>query len=95
MPLVGVRQQVRELRTANPHWSLADLAQATNPPVTRERVRQLLVAEGLHTARVTPRRVFDAALKGLDVREHNPVESPDGDFAAQMPPDATDPANDT
>lgn len=68
MPLVGVRSQVRQLRLANPHWSLGDLAQETG--VTRERVRQLLLAEGLPTRRLTPRAVFDHALRGLEQENH-------------------------
>lgn len=73
MPLVGVRQKVRELRLANPHWSLGDISSCVH--VSRERVRQLLKAEGLHTRRITPRAVFDAALEGRDARAWSECQS--------------------
>jgi hypothetical protein len=63
MPLVGQRENVRQLRLANPHWSLGDIAQETG--ISRERVRQLLEAEGLPTRRETPRTVIDRALESM------------------------------
>lgn len=60
MPLTGVRHELRKLRVQNPHWSLGDFAAVLH--VSRERVRQLLVAEGLDTRRRTPRRIMQEAL---------------------------------
>jgi hypothetical protein len=74
MPLIGKRDQVRQLRLTNPHWSLGDIAQETG--ISRERVRQLLEAEGLPTRRVTPRAVFDSVLASMPAQEDNhPVAS--------------------
>jgi hypothetical protein len=63
MPLVGQREKVRQLRLTNPHWSLGDIAQETG--ISRERVRQLLDAEGLPTRRETPRAVIDRVLESM------------------------------
>jgi hypothetical protein len=72
VPLVGVREQVRQLRLTNPHWSLGDIAQETG--VTRERVRQLLEAEGLPTRRATPRSIIDAALSVMPAPAQKPTD---------------------
>lgn len=61
MPLTGVRHDLVQLRALNPHWSLGDLASVLC--VSRERVRQLLAAEGLDTRRRTPKRIFAEALQ--------------------------------
>ena len=63
MPMIGVRDRLRVLRREKPHWSLGDLAHELG--VTRERVRQLLKAEGLRTKRIRPVDVIDDALSGL------------------------------
>lgn len=44
------RRRVAELRAAHPEWTLADIAWEVG--VTRERVRQLLVALGLPTTAI-------------------------------------------
>jgi hypothetical protein len=82
VPLVGVREQVRQLRLTNPHWSLGDIAQETG--VTRERVRQLLEAEGLPTRRATPRSIIDAALSVMPAHAtesdaDSPTDQPEPD----------------
>lgn len=63
MPLVGVRSALRVLRMEKPHWSLGDLAHELG--VSRERVRQLLAAEGLRTKRLRAVDVFDDALASM------------------------------
>lgn len=63
MPLVGVRHQVRKLRLAHPNYSLGDIGSLCKPPVSRQRVSQLLKAEGLPTRKVRARDIFDAAYK--------------------------------
>ena len=68
MPLLGVRHKVRELRVTNPHWSLGDIALEVG--VSRQRVHELLRAEGLPTRKATPRRIFDAVLAQMPEPEH-------------------------
>lgn len=82
LPLVGVRSRVRELRLKNPHWSLGDIALETG--VSRERVRQLLEAEGLPTRRATPRRIFDAALELVPAPNADTTPDTEEDTDAEM-----------
>lgn len=81
MPLVGKRADVRRLRLANPHWSLGDIASETG--ISRERVRQILEAEGLRTRRLTPRAVLDGVIAQMPAPTNpadpaeNPTDQPD------------------
>ena len=67
MPLVGVRSALRVLRVEKPHWSLGDLAHELG--VSRERVRQLLNAEGMRTKRLRPVDVIDDALQAFRAKQ--------------------------
>lgn len=68
-PLTGVRSKLVRLRAQKPHWSLGDFALELG--VSRERVRQILASEGLHTRRITPKSIFDAALDNRDVHAYD------------------------
>lgn len=48
----GVRADLRRLRQLRPDWSLSELGRAVG--VSRQRVHQLLVSEGLPTRSVLP-----------------------------------------
>lgn len=72
MQLSGERDRVRQLRLMHPHWSLADIAQETG--ITRQRVHQLLRAEGLPTRRVTPATIIDRVLESMPERATLPTE---------------------
>ena len=88
MQLSGERDRVRQLRLANPHWSLADIAQETG--ITRQRVHQLLRAEGLPTRRVTPATVIGRALESMGERDS---DSPANDSLQTEPSQITTETN--
>jgi hypothetical protein len=75
MRLIGIRHELRQMRLEKPQWSLGDFAQHFG--VSRERVRQLLKAEGLPTRRQTPKRIFEQALVSIGADPATPAVAKD------------------
>jgi len=78
MRMTGARDAVVAARKAKPWWSLQDIAREVG--VTRERVRQILLQEGLPTRRYMPKDLIDQALAELQARKgsaHPPIPETD------------------
>lgn len=78
MRMTGARDAVVAARKGKPWWSLQDIAREVG--VSRERVRQILVQEGLPTRRYMPKDLIDQALVELRARGaiRVPLDTPRG-----------------
>lgn len=71
MRMTGARDAVVSARKAKPWWSLQDISRQVG--VSRERVRQILVEEGLPTRRYMPKDLIDQAMRELQARKGVPT----------------------